>query len=34
VDVVDPRGALLTHQSFDGVEVKADGLEVRRVRIR
>ena len=34
VDVVDPRGTLLTHQSFDGVEVKADGLEVRRVRIR
>ena len=34
VDVVDPRGTLLTHQSFDGVEVKADGLEVRRVRVR
>jgi hypothetical protein len=34
VDVVDPHGALLVHQSFDDVDVRADGLEVRRVRIR
>lgn len=34
VDVVDPRGMLLTHQSFDNVDVTADGLEVRRVRLR
>ena len=34
VDVVDPRGTLLVHQSFDDVEVYPDGLEVRRVRIR
>jgi hypothetical protein len=34
VDIVDARGALLTHQSFDDVEVTADGLEVRRVRVR
>jgi uncharacterized protein len=34
VDIVDARGALLSHQSFDGVEVTADGLEVRRVRVR
>jgi len=34
VDIVDSRGALLTHQSFDDVEVTADGLEVRRVRVR
>jgi uncharacterized protein len=34
VDIVDGRGALLTHQSFDDVEVAADGLEVRRVRLR
>jgi hypothetical protein len=34
VDIVDGHGALLTHQSFDDVEVAADGLEVRRVRLR
>ena len=34
VDVIDGRGTLLTHQTFDNVEVKADGLEVRRVRVR
>jgi hypothetical protein len=34
VDVVGPRGTLLVHESFDNVEVRADGLEVRRVRIR
>ncbi len=34
VDIVDARGALLSHQSFDDVEVTAGGLEVRRVRVR
>ena len=34
VDVVDARGVLLSHQSFDDVNVTADGLEVRRVRLR
>jgi uncharacterized protein len=34
VDVIDPHGLRLTHQSFDNVEVRADGLEVRRVRLR
>lgn len=34
VDVVDARGVLISHQSFDDVEVTADGLEVRRVRLR
>lgn len=34
VDVVDPRGVRLLHESFSDVEVRADGLEVRRVRIR
>jgi uncharacterized protein len=34
VDVVDARGLLLVHRSFDDVEVQPDGLEVRRVRLR
>jgi hypothetical protein len=34
VDVVDPRGGLILHESFSDVVVSADGLEVRRVRIR
>jgi hypothetical protein len=34
VDVVDPHGALLVHRSFDDVEVRANALEVRRVRLR
>jgi hypothetical protein len=34
LDVLDSNGTLVVHQSFDDVEVTADGLEVRRVRIR
>ena len=34
VDVVDPNGVLLVHRSFDDVAVRANGLEVRRVRLR
>ena len=34
IDVTDPRGLLLVHQSFSDVTVVANGLEVRRVRIR
>jgi len=34
VDVVDPHGLLLVHRSFDDVEVRTGGLEVRRVRLR
>jgi hypothetical protein len=34
VNVVDLHGQLLAHRSFDDVEVKANGLEVRRVRLR
>ena len=34
VDVVDPNGLLLVHRSFDDVDVRANGLEVRRVRLR
>jgi hypothetical protein len=34
VDLIDARGGLLVHQSFDAVDVTADGLEVRRVRLR
>ena len=34
VDVVDPNGLLLVHRSFDDVDVRANGFEVRRVRLR
>jgi len=34
VDVSDVRGQVVTHQSFDHVEIRPGGLEVRRVRIR
>jgi hypothetical protein len=34
VDVVDPRGLMLVHRSFDDVDVRPNGLEVRRVRLR
>lgn len=34
VDLVDPRGQLLVHRSFDDVTVRPNGLEVRRVRLR
>lgn len=34
VDILDAHGQLVVHRSFDDVEVRAGGLEVRRVRLR
>lgn len=34
VDVIDARGAAVVHETFNNVAIRANGLEVRRVRIR
>jgi hypothetical protein len=34
VEVLDPQGALLVKRQFENVEVRSNGLEVRRVRLR
>jgi hypothetical protein len=34
VELIDPNGLKLVQRSFDDVEVRANGLEVRRVRLR